>query len=298
MKTRQKPVVHGRDHAPGGADPIPDLGGAHVIQDEGTPLTDRAALDFVGAGVTATDDAANDRTKVTVKGAPIIRDEGGSPLTQRNAIDFVGAGVTATDDAANDKTVVTIPGATGGAMAAYPGHRLGATQDRWYTSMLTAENGSTGIPAANVLRVTPFIPSRNMTVDRIAALVTSGVTGNARLGIYSDDGNLYPSARLVDSGSLSTSVATVIVATVSVALTGGQLYWLAHVHNTASVQWQNSQSSAMPSILGLDNALTRGAVGVGWAATFTFAALPTPYPASAPVLAANALGPTVYIRCT
>jgi len=38
----------------------------HVIQDEGTPLTARANLNFVGAGITATDDAGNNATKVTV----------------------------------------------------------------------------------------------------------------------------------------------------------------------------------------------------------------------------------------
>jgi hypothetical protein len=38
----------------------------HVIQEEGSPLTARANLNFVGTGVTATDDAGNDATKVTI----------------------------------------------------------------------------------------------------------------------------------------------------------------------------------------------------------------------------------------
>lgn len=37
-----------------------------VVQDEGTPLTPRMALNFIGSGVTATDDAANSRTNVTI----------------------------------------------------------------------------------------------------------------------------------------------------------------------------------------------------------------------------------------
>lgn len=41
-------------------------GGGHVIQDEGTPLAQRAKLNFVGAGVSVTDDAGNDATKVTI----------------------------------------------------------------------------------------------------------------------------------------------------------------------------------------------------------------------------------------
>ena len=42
--------------------------GGHTIEDEGTPLTQRAALDFQGAGVTVTDDAGNDQTIVTIPG--------------------------------------------------------------------------------------------------------------------------------------------------------------------------------------------------------------------------------------
>ena len=38
----------------------------HTIKDEGTPLTARTNLNFVGAGVTATDDAGNDATLVTI----------------------------------------------------------------------------------------------------------------------------------------------------------------------------------------------------------------------------------------
>lgn len=59
--------------------PTTSSGGGHVIQDEGTPLTQRAALNFVGAGVTVTDDAGNDATKITISGG-----SGGSfqqPLT-------------------------------------------------------------------------------------------------------------------------------------------------------------------------------------------------------------------------
>ena len=42
--------------------------GGHTIQDEGTPLTARNNLNFIGAGVVATDDSVNDRTNVTIAG--------------------------------------------------------------------------------------------------------------------------------------------------------------------------------------------------------------------------------------
>jgi microcystin-dependent protein len=51
---------------PGPAGPI------NTVQDEGTTLTQRAALNFTGAGVSAADDAANNRTVITIPA-------GGSP---------------------------------------------------------------------------------------------------------------------------------------------------------------------------------------------------------------------------
>lgn len=43
-------------------------GSGHVIEDEGSPLTARSKLNFVGAGVTVIDDAGNDASKVTIPG--------------------------------------------------------------------------------------------------------------------------------------------------------------------------------------------------------------------------------------
>lgn len=45
-------------------------GSAHVIEDEGTPLTQRTNLNFKGAAITATDNAGADSTDVTVDAAP------------------------------------------------------------------------------------------------------------------------------------------------------------------------------------------------------------------------------------
>ncbi len=53
------------------ADPLRVIGGeggGHTIQDEGISLTQRTNLNFVGAGVTVTDDSGNDATVVTVGG--------------------------------------------------------------------------------------------------------------------------------------------------------------------------------------------------------------------------------------
>lgn len=57
-------------------------GGSLTIEDEGTALTVRSVLDFQGAGVTATDDATNNKTVVTIPGG------GSSPLPAWTAFTY------------------------------------------------------------------------------------------------------------------------------------------------------------------------------------------------------------------
>lgn len=50
---------------------VPGENGAHVVQNEGTDLPRRRGLNFEGPGVTATDDDANNATKVTIAPAAL-----------------------------------------------------------------------------------------------------------------------------------------------------------------------------------------------------------------------------------
>jgi parallel beta-helix repeat protein len=61
-------------------------GGGHTIQDEGTPLTQRTNLNFVGTGVTVTDDAGNDATVVTITSGGGSGDVVGPASATDNAI--------------------------------------------------------------------------------------------------------------------------------------------------------------------------------------------------------------------
>jgi len=87
------------------------VGNAHVIEDEGTPVAQQPDLNFVGDGVTVTDDIPNTATVVTIQGGHSIENEG-VPLAQQPTMNFVGAGVDVTD--AGGKTLVTIAGGGGG----------------------------------------------------------------------------------------------------------------------------------------------------------------------------------------
>jgi hypothetical protein len=83
-------------------------GSAHVIENEGTPLSQRTNLDFHGTLVDVTDDAINDKTIVSIiSSAHVVQNEGTS-LSQRSKLDFHGASVDVTDDSVNDKTIVTV----------------------------------------------------------------------------------------------------------------------------------------------------------------------------------------------
>ncbi len=91
-------------------------GKGHIIEDEGTPLTQQDTINFTGAGVTAFDSGG--KTVVDIPGSipdgvgyDEIQEEGVG-LAKELVIDFQGAGVTATPG--TGKTIVTIPGGGGG----------------------------------------------------------------------------------------------------------------------------------------------------------------------------------------
>lgn len=66
-----------------------DAGGGHIIQDTGTPMTQRANLNFIGA--TVADDAGNDATVITISGEAVITTRW-EPLTDGNSNFLFGNG--------------------------------------------------------------------------------------------------------------------------------------------------------------------------------------------------------------
>lgn len=83
------------------------IGGYTTIQDEGVALPAEPALNFIGDGVTAADDAGNSRTNVTIRAYSTAQEEG-TPVTQRSKLNFIGSAVTVTDNAGTGATDVTI----------------------------------------------------------------------------------------------------------------------------------------------------------------------------------------------
>lgn len=181
-----------------------------------------------------------------------------------------------------------------------PGHRRGTTEDRWYpagcvnATLLTAF----AIPALDTLRVVPFVPSRDCTLEGLAVNVTnSAINGEMRVGVYADDGNLYPAARLYGSAALLTTTTGVKSVTgLTQALTGGTLYWIATVYGVALPSMRGAAVDNLCPILGSQTNLLPTGLAVGWTVAFTYAALPDPFTASATSFSAS--HGLVYLRLT
>jgi hypothetical protein len=173
--------------------------------------------------------------------------------------------------------------------------RVGTTENRWYgAGVANATPKTTGAPTANRLRALPLVPDRDCTLEGIACNVTTLLSGNIRLGVYEDNGNLYPGALLYGSGTVSSNSTGVKSFTgLSVDLKGGELYWAAYASSAAATIRALAVAGCW-AILGTDSALGV-APGVGWDAAFTFAALPNPYPSGASVITAVPI-PAVFIR--
>jgi hypothetical protein len=91
--------------------------GYGTVQDEGVARTQRGTLNFVGAGVTVTDDATNLRTLVTIPSGG----GGGGALSVLNVkTDYAAAGNGSTNDATAIQNALTAAGAAGGGIVYLP----------------------------------------------------------------------------------------------------------------------------------------------------------------------------------
>jgi len=130
--------------------------------------------------------------------------------------------------------------------------------------------------ASGVIDVLPFYVPANQTFNRIAINVTTVATGECRLGIYADNGNVYPGALVLDAGTVLTGGATGIrEITVSLNLTPN-LYWLARLQNAAP----SLQGVGVGGLIALGTADLVNVI-TGFRANQAFGVLPNPYPTGA-----------------
>ncbi len=155
---------------------------------------------------------------------------------------------------------------------------------------ITANVLSAYATAANVIDVLPFYVPEPQSFDRLAIHVTSASTGQARLGIYADNGDIYPGELVIDAGEVDTSTTGTKVRAIELTLDTG-LYWIARLQSgTPTIR--GVQTAAMIA-LGLDDPINVG-LATGYRASFDYAELPNPYPAGAEYI--TGARPAVFLR--
>jgi len=176
--------------------------------------------------------------------------------------------------------------------------RVGATADRWYTVPYTGDLVAAAVtPTANELLAIPLLISRTVKIDRIGinVRVGGGAGTKGRVGIYYDDGNLYPGKLLFDTGvaaEYDLNAAAVQTSVVDINLKLGVLWWVWHGSDNPQM-WGLNHNSIHPQ-LGWANTLS-GAGGKGWKKAAAYAALPTTFPAGATVVTNDDI-PAIFFR--
>lgn len=159
---------------------------------------------------------------------------------------------------------------------------------RYFGSFLTGGTITTqSVASANSLRAFPFFVPKTALFDRIAIRVTTagtGTTPRARIGVYEDNGNIYPGHIALDAGEVDVSSIGLKELTIGLKLKGGKLYWLAFVgQDTASLALAAIPTTdSLATFLGFDNALS-GSAFLGVAHVQTYGALPEIFPSSSPI---------------
>jgi hypothetical protein len=119
------------------------------------------------------------------------------------------------------------------AYADHPGYVVG---DWYFAEAGTVAAGSTVV--AGTARFIPFVPRQSLTVTGLAVRVTTVGTSNVQLAVYASDPTTKrpTGSQLGATGNIANTATTAINdTTVSVALKGGVLYWLAMNCNDSSM---------------------------------------------------------------
>ncbi len=193
----------------------------------------------------------------------------GTDAGTRNRINFVG-NVHVTDDSTNDKLDINIP----------PGvfffRRVSTNPEFWYSNEITATGHTDLSISAGVLYATPYICGRNRNVTKISINVRTAGAANtkARVGIYEDDGDMYPGNLLLDAGEVDVATTGVKTINISQPLIAGKLYWLAVISNGTPSIRGNTGSAAF--CIGINTALM-ATIGF-YNASQSYGTLPSAYP--------------------
>jgi hypothetical protein len=105
----------------------------------------------------------------------------------------------------------------------------------WFIPISQHATATSATLGVGTLRVSPFLLRKPVTITHLAAdVATVGEAGSKfRMGAWSDDGDNYPGALLVDAGQIAGDSATVQSSAAAITLPAG-IIWLGGAVQTVS----------------------------------------------------------------
>ena len=160
-----------------------------------------------------------------------------------------------------------------------------------YHAGINAADMSTAATSANNLDMLPFYVPDSQTFDRIAINVTTLSAGSARLGVYANNGAVYPGELIVDAGEVDTGTTGVKWLAINTLTLLPGLYWLARIQDATPSLRSLFHYAMIP--LGSED-LGDSSVVTGYRLARAYGVLPSPFPAGAVDIISGR--PAVFLR--
>jgi len=157
-----------------------------------------------------------------------------------------------------------------------------AKKGNYYRAGNSTGSSTVYVPTTNHMFSQIMCFPEEITIDRLAIYVsTAGAAGSvARMGLYADDGALYPGQLIYGSGEISTTATGLKTAAPPspIVIAKATPFWTCFLCGVASPKLKSSDITCRPA-LGTDN------IGGGWLfngfyADQAYGALPATHPAS------------------
>jgi hypothetical protein len=138
------------------------------------------------------------------------------------------------------------------------------------------------------LYVIPFRFERNVVISSLGAQCTGAIAGNAKFGVYADNGAIHPGVKIVEGNQDVSTAATGYLSSTLPASTRipAGINWLAICCSAAStwVSARGDNTAAYPQVILIDGSSSGANLMTGWYSRYValaYTAGPTPFmPAS------------------
>lgn len=211
----------------------------------------------------------------------------------KNYVDQLAFSTALPAQTGNSGKYLTTNGTSASWSAIPPPLKPGMAAGKYYTYPFVTTMANAFV-AANRLYAVPVYVSETNTFSKIGMEVTTGLAGNARVGIYNIDTDGLPSTLVLDAGTFTTNAAAEKEVTISQSLSHGW-YYLAFVSDVAVEVRAAAATGAGAFVLGGQSSLL--SVGTAYApyVALTYGALPASF-GTATIVNMTTAHPLVYLK--